>query len=92
MKIQLTKVNEPWVEGVIDNGQYEFIAKVFDEGSMFGIEEGRVSLLQIRKGNTTGWYGVFCNYDRGWDIKPEDDYEEELSMGLWDYLENEFNK
>lgn len=92
MEITITKVNKPWVEGKINGGQYEFIAKVFDEGSMFGIEEGRVSLLQIRKENTSGWYGVFCNYDRGWDIKPEDDLEESISMELWSYLENEYGR
>jgi hypothetical protein len=92
MNIKITKVvNGTWVEGKINDGQYEFIARVYDEGSMFGIEEGRVSFLQIRKGNTSGWYGVFCNYDRGWDIKPEDE-EEEISMELWSYLENEYGR
>ena len=42
--------------------------KHFEEGSMFGIDGGRISKLTIRvDGNIT------CNYDRGWDVEPEDE-------------------
>ncbi len=43
--------------------------KAYEEGSAFGIVEGRISKLSIRiHGKET------CNYDRGWDIEPEDEY------------------
>jgi len=50
-----------WVSGNV-NG-IKFSAKVFDIGSMFGIDNGRVSKLQIEN---------VCNYDRGWDIEPSE--------------------
>lgn len=52
-----------WVEFSIDG--FECTAKVFAEGSDFGIDGGRVSKLGISKNNKT-----ICNYDRGWDIEP----------------------
>ena len=53
-----------WVEGKV--GKYKFQAKLFDNGSIFGIDKGRVSKLSI------GNEGELCivNYDRGWDKKP----------------------
>lgn len=52
-----------WVSGRIGNCKFE--AKIFDEGSEFGIDGGRISKLWIGRGNKT-----ICNYDRGWDIRP----------------------
>jgi hypothetical protein len=52
-----------WREGTI-NG-YKYWAKVYDEGSIYGINEGRISKLTIRKvGETRDLY----NYDRGLDV------------------------
>lgn len=66
-----------WSEGVIgipdakDKEKYtkcHYWVKHFEEGSEFGINGGRISKLQIKiNGKTT------CNYDRGWDIEPEDE-------------------
>lgn len=53
-----------WVSGLC--GNYYFEAKLFDEPSDFGINDGRVSKLTIQtKANT-----IIVNYDRGWDIEP----------------------
>ena len=41
--------------------------KVFEEGSEFGIEGGKISKLMLKRNGT-----VVANYDRGWDIKPAD--------------------
>ena len=51
-----------WVSGKV--GPFTFEAKLFDEGSVFGIKKGRVSKLDIRDG-----HGCVVNFDRGWDIK-----------------------
>lgn len=42
---------------------YWWEAKVYDEGSRFGINNGRVSKLQIRKDKE-----IIYNYDRGLDV------------------------
>lgn len=67
-----TRQIDAWVQGTIknQNDTYEFYAKVFDEGSEYGINKGRVSKLQIRCGRMD-----IVSYDRGWDIKPKTEYE-----------------
>lgn len=52
-----------WVVGTC--GGYKFEAKLFDNGSVYGINEGRVSKLYI-----SDKQGQTINYDRSWDIKP----------------------
>ncbi len=52
-----------WIQGTI--GDYDFYIKYYDEPSRFGISEGRISKLEIRKDGKT-----LANYDRGWDIEP----------------------
>lgn len=54
-----------WQDGQV--GPYKFQAKVYEVGSEYGIEGGRVSKLHIK--DSTG--KTIINYDRGWDIKPK---------------------
>ena len=42
---------------------YEFFAKCYEIGSEFGIDEGRISKLSIRKGGKE-----IYNFDRGLDF------------------------
>ncbi|MBQ7263652.1 MAG: hypothetical protein IJR14_08025 [Synergistaceae bacterium] len=58
-----------WTSGTTEQGGRKFTwhVKHFDEGSQFGIEEGRVSKLEISE----GWRNV-VNYDRGWDVRPDE--------------------
>ena len=58
-----------WRNGKISvNGQvYEYWMKVFEGGSVFGINEGPVSKLQVRREDM-----LVANYDRGWDLEPVD--------------------
>ncbi|MBT2735119.1 hypothetical protein [Bacillus sp. ISL-7] len=58
MEIKLTMFPDyvNWVEGYADGTWFQ--AKLFDEPSPYGINEGRVSKLHIDGG---------INYDRGWD-------------------------
>lgn len=66
--------NRLWKEGTIGcpvNGETKiahYWAKVYDEGSEYGINDGRVSKLTIKIDGKT-----VVNYDRGWDIEPADD-------------------
>lgn len=61
-----------WQEGIVEIGgiRYRFCAKVYDEGSVFGIDGGRVSKLWIAR-IVSGEETVVCSYDRGWDINPD---------------------
>ena len=53
-----------WTKGKI-NG-YDFCIKHFEEGSIYGIEEGCISKLEIQKDGK-----IIVNYDREWDIEPQ---------------------
>lgn len=61
-----------WKEGTIcipkKDGGYKAVhywIKVYDEGSEFGINGGRISKLTLKMDGKT-----IANYDRGWDIEP----------------------
>lgn len=62
-----------WVKGTV--GDYTFEAKLFDNGSTYGINNGRISKLSIyndgeRVAKRNFFAAYIVNYDRGWDIKP----------------------
>ena len=74
-----------WIKGEVTTGNgtvYTFCAKVFDEGSEYGINEGRISKLEIRLGKE--W---LVNYDRGWDVRPKD----AETKAVYKRLLNEYN-
>lgn len=54
-----------WATGKI--GPYEFQAWVFDEASIYGINNGRVSKLFMSKQKET-----IVRYDRKWELEPTD--------------------
>lgn len=54
-----------WTNGKMDG--YEYSVKHFEEGSIFGIDGGRISKLHIRKD-----FRTVVSYDRGWDVEPEE--------------------
>jgi len=60
-----TRNRDYWIKGVGNNG-ITFSAKIFDEGSELGIDNGRISKLDIRVDNKT-----IVNFDRGWDVGPK---------------------
>ncbi|WP_311058300.1 MULTISPECIES: DUF7678 domain-containing protein [Lactobacillales] len=72
-----------WTNGAIkiDDTSVAFYIKHFEEPSEFGIDEGRISKLELRvKGK------IVANYDRGWDIKPADEtVKKELQYVLATY-------
>ena len=59
-----------WHEGSVKVGNdwYRYWVKQYERGSQYGIDEGRVSKLQIRRNDA-----IVANYDRGWDVEPVDD-------------------
>ena len=61
-----------WKSGRISGG-YRYEAKVYDTGSEFGINGGRISKLEIRKDDI-----IIARYDRGWDIEPKAKADKEV--------------
>lgn len=62
-------LNGGWYQGQIeyDGTAYTFQAKIYDEGSIYGIDGGRVSKLTIvRTGDS--WTRAVYHYDRGLDV------------------------
>ena len=62
-----------WNEGAIQIPTKEgktmvhYWAKVYDKGSQYGIEGGRISKLTLKENGK-----VIYNYDRGLDVEPAD--------------------
>lgn len=77
-----SKRDPKWVKGTI--GTYTFEAVVFDEGSSYGIDEGRVSKLWVW--GDEGRRNEIFAYDRGWDRKPKDAHKV-LFQALLQHLE-----
>lgn len=59
-------LRDGWIKG--QEGDFKFEAKVYEQPSKYGINEGRISKLTIFDKNNM----MIINYDRGWDIKPRD--------------------
>lgn len=59
-----------WQEGAlrVHDESYHYWVKVYETGSQYGIDGGRVSKLTIKRGGET-----VANYDRGWDVAPVDE-------------------
>ena len=80
-----------WHEGTIGIPQKDgsskiahYWVKAFEEGSEWGINGGKISKLSIKIDGE-----LVANYDRGWDVKPADDYES--AQLAYCILLNEYN-
>jgi len=73
-----------WKEGSIKvySSIFHYWLKVYDEGSQYGIEGGKISKLMLKRDGKT-----VCNYDRGWDIEPVDE-ETQLAYEILVHTEN----
>jgi len=73
-----------WKEGAIKvrNSVFNFWVKHYDEGSCYGIDEGRISKVMLKRNGIT-----VCNYDRGWDVLPVDE-DTEIALEI---LKKEYN-
>lgn len=58
-----------WREGKIEveNRTIHYWIKSFDSGSPYGIDEGRISKLMLKRDDQ-----IIANFDRGWGIEPID--------------------
>lgn len=88
LKIEYKKIsdNPLWRQGKITLGDYvfSFEAKIFDEPSQFGINEGCISKLFVKQ---QGSRDYIISYDRGWDKKPRT----ELGKILLSIITTEFD-
>jgi hypothetical protein len=68
-----------WHEGTLAIGKsvFTYCIKSYGEGSDYGIDEGRISKLMLRRNGR-----IVCNYDRGWDIRPRDKDTRQALEGL----------
>lgn len=76
--ITITEQSGAWMVGRI--GGYKFEIKHFDEPSIYGINEGRISKLFVRRESDRT---VVANFDRGWDVEPETDDAKEIVDTLY---------
>jgi hypothetical protein len=65
------KTNKITIETETEKETYTYWAKVYDEGSIYGIDEGRISKLEVRDSADR----IVINYDRGWDLEPQTNIE-----------------
>jgi len=80
--IKDSRKKDMWIE--LETNRYQIFAKVFDEGSEYGIRNGRISKLQIIDSNSS-FSDPLYNYDRGLDVDVMD--EADLNK-IINYLEN----
>ena len=99
LTVRCSRSGYPWVDGRLEEmtpdessvlNNYFFWAKLYDEGSKFGINGGRISKLLIYKngfGCSRHNASILANYERGWDIQPKAKYEKEVLKRIVDGLE-----
>jgi len=67
--------SEAWFDGTLEHGgiQYGWSAKIYPDGSNWGVQGSAVSKLTVVPLEEDG-FGDFSravlNYDRGWDVNP----------------------
>lgn len=67
-----------WRQGNIKIGNciIQYFIKQYEEGSQYGINNGRISKLTLKRDGET-----IANYDRGWDITPIDS-DAEIALAI----------
>ena len=64
-----------WKQGKLDGCEYW--VKCFDEPSVFGVNEGRISKLTVKRDGHE-----IINFDRGWDHMPITDEDQAILKKL----------
>lgn len=75
-----------WISGKVRS--FRFQAKVYQEGSKFGINGGNVSKLTVRPEDAP----MIINYDRGWDIRPKNAEEEKIIDAILDFCSHVYDE
>lgn len=67
-----------WAEGsiMVRNSIFHYWVKHFKEPSIYGISEGRIRKLMLKRNRE-----IVYNYDRGFDVKPIDE-DTELALAI----------
>jgi len=88
LETMTVQIDGRWLKGTIDG--YEFFALVFQTGSKYGINGGRISKLAVRHKleSLTEVSRYIINYDRGWDIEPATEEHKLILDTLVEYFEN----
>jgi len=81
-EIKARQNRDCWIEGTIDGIRFQ--AKVYDEGSEFGINGARVSKLWVCN---EAQRQIVMYYERGWEVKPKTAAGRRLLEALLAYLE-----
>ena len=81
-----------WFVGVI--GGCSFQTKVTDEGSAWGISDGRIIKLFVTSKPTDENPGreEIISYERGWDKLPETNEAEEIADALYEYFQQRLDE
>lgn len=85
--IEAKVLENGWIDGIIN--EFRFQAKIYDENSRFGIENGRVSKLTVwdeQKRKSGSGSGDILSYDRGWDKKPSSSEHNNILRALMGYF------
>lgn len=61
---------------------------VFEQGSEFGINGGKISKLWIQRESNCE---IIANYDRGWDVQPTEETTVADGMEVYKMLLEKFN-
>jgi len=71
----LQNASDGWKKGTLEHGgkRYSYEAKVYEEGSEYGINGGRVSKLHVKAADGD-WSKSVIEYDRGWSIQPSSEH------------------
>jgi hypothetical protein len=75
--------NSNWVKGVVNEGEFTFSARLFDDTSIRGINGGRISKLNIKDHSDK----EIATYDRGWDTKPKSLIHKKVYEAVHEFLE-----
>ncbi|GHU52477.1 hypothetical protein FACS1894132_02200 [Clostridia bacterium] len=87
--VTIERKENNWVFG--SYGRYKFEAKVYDVGSEYGINGGRVSKMSVWRKKKPGVYfthETVLNYDRSWDVKPKKSDDIKAFETVHAFLEN----
>ena len=66
-----------WKNGKIDGCEYW--VKQYDSPSIYGVEEGRISKLTVRRDGRE-----IISYERGWDLMPQTDEDRAILAKILD--------